>query len=455
MEVGEKFLKNIDVIAENYFVDPSEKLGLAHFNLILNALGYVLKENTLLTGEFSFGKTSSSKVVLSVLSGLPYDLYDSCQIQGHPEATLSSLIGRPDMHRLVASGEYTIWNPALFLSGFLLDEGNRLPRGKQNIFLPAVDTGTFISPLGHVLYTGKRPFYCTRNEKDEGTEEMVGALLDRFAISIELGYLGPFQKEAIKNAMKNITDHLCDPNLKTKLLRELHNAETSDEQKFEVVKKCQKDFSKQLKKRDLESFTEEECEELKSRIQSVEWGQDAKIFWDMIETEINFSPLYSLKRRGDEVDKSSHSEKLASSKTKNSLSTRASRMMELYVQGIVYLRGVGKEKIAKKDILELAPYIMAHRIVPDLDFKANFQEKKRETGGTENFELVYQLVKGVEANYNVVHNILALFYNYLKGNELSKQQMEEVEQHLGKKDDQIDHPLLRDYIKEVKLMAKK
>jgi MoxR-like ATPase len=443
MDALEKFKQDISLIAERYFIDPSTAHGIDHYKLTLLGLGYVLRQNTLLMGEPGFGKTSGAKVVEAVLSSLPYDLYEACQLEGHPEQTHEILVGRADMHKLITKGEQTIWNLAVYLPTILADEVNRLPEGKQDGLLTCIDTGRFNSALGHTLHTGKRPFYATANYKDEGNTELIPALRDRFAVSIELGHTGTFHREAIR-AASGRRGEISSPDLTTEIMHALRDTGTSDEGKLGKVREYQQRFAKHIKGKGLQPLDADDLESLARKLAAPGLAQDALIFLDMLEAEMNYTPLYGLKRRSDPPDTSTHAQKLASTKCLNALSPRATLAIESYAKAIAALQG--REKAAKEDIMAVAPYVLAHRIEPTEDFRAAYADKTRQTRGSEQHELAARLLDGVEANYKAVHKDLAILDNHHRGTLTGEDNRKRARQLLATDPDKIDHPLLKEYI---------
>ncbi len=446
MEPLEKLVRNVEIVAQRYFVDPSDEMGIPHFKLAVMALGYVLGANTLLTGEPGFGKTSAAKAMSAVLAGLPYDLFEACQIEGHPDQTHATLIGRPDFHKLHTEGEATIWNLAVYLPAVIADEINRLPEGKQDILLTAVDIGRWNSPLGHTIFRGKRPFFATANYKDSGNHLLIPAMLDRFDISLEIGYTGPFHREQIEEAKRLRELELCNPIMTNDIMKLLGGKDVSDEVKFKELEGYRLKFSARLKERGIWPLSDEELQKMRDYVLGLRLNQEAMIFLDSLEAEMNFSPLYGLKRRSDPVDASTHGKSLASGNVKNSMSPRPSLAIERYAKAVAYL--AGRHEAGKEDVFCVAKYVLAHRLEPTEDFKAQFAERTRQTGGPESLELALQLLKGVEANYAEVHTTIALLDNYHRGI-LRGEQLKEAEAVLQTPIDRIDHPLIRHYIQEI------
>jgi Mg-chelatase subunit ChlI len=270
-------------------------------------------------------------------------------------------------------------------------------------------------------------------------------MLDRFAVSLELGHIGALKRDQIATVSRN-REELCDAEMTTELMNALR-ADTGDRQKLSDVRHKQARFSATLKKHGLKPFEEGELEQLVKELQQPKLNQDAMIFLDMLDAEMNHTPLYGLKRRSDPIDASTHGMALASAHVVNALSPRASLAIEQYAQA--FARLTGREGVSKDDITTVAPYVLAHRLEPTDDFKAAYAEKQRATRGPENLELANRLVKDVESRYAAVHKSLALLDNYRRGT-LTGSQKAEARKLLTADPDKIDHPLLRQYIADLK-----
>lgn len=136
-------------------------------------------------GSYGLGKTTLLQAVLSTIYSLPVELYRAAQLRGHPEQTDEKMIGRPDLSALNQGKERVIWSLFSLVPGKIVDEINRLPEGKQNELLDAVDTGTF-QYLNEVLFQPDQPFFATMNYPDAGNTELIPPMRDRFDVCVEM-----------------------------------------------------------------------------------------------------------------------------------------------------------------------------------------------------------------------------------------------------------------------------
>lgn len=451
MQALEKLRDNIRVTGEKYFIDQSKlKIGgnsyLENFKLSMLWLAVIMSKKVLLVGEPGFGKTTATKVVLSAYSGLPYSLYESAQLQGHPEQVEEKLIGRPDYAKLNKE-ESVIWNKAIFLPGIIADEFNRLPAGKHAILLNSVETGRF-NYLNEVLYLGQKPFFATANNQDAGTSEIMLPMLDRFAFVLEFGYIGSVYQDNIRNASSSIKKELSDEELTDKIIAFLLDTSLQVKEKVSHLEEYAAGFSNKLAPYGLKALNESDKCELRQSIGAVEISTDARIFLQCINSELNTTEKYGIKRSNDLLDDSTHAKNLASTNVCTGFSPRAIGNIEDLAKGIALL--LGSSKVTKEHINAVAPYVMAHRLIFSEDFIAQNDNLKRENGDMNGLFLSKKILAGIEANYSNTVKGIGLIYHTLEGEENpSVQQVYELRSLLDD-ETKIDHPLTREYISLVK-----
>ena len=459
-----KLRSNLEIIADSYSIDTSyclipSRVEVWPFKLSVMVLSYILGQNTILVGEPGFGKTVSAKTVASVMTRLPYDLYSATQIQGHPEQTQASLVGRPDFHKLSMpdGGEVTIWNPMVYLPAVVADELPRLPEGKQEMLLDAVDTGRWQSPLNHIIYKGKTPFFATANYPENSKPLLITPMRDRFAVMLELGYLGPEVQEKVNAADRLRTEHLSSPEMVREIMAELREPGNgdADDRKIAAIPKYQERFAEQMHGHGLEPLSNEELCALRGAILAVRMKVPEKndyaglLFLDSIVTEMNSTPLYGLKRRSDPIDDSSHAMSLASTKVYNSLSPRGIRAIEEYAKGLAFLQG--KPAVSKDEVFVAACMVLMPRIEPTVELQGSAEGQSWGTGGPLQLEAAYRLLAGVEGHYATTKENVATVHRYLSGaSDLTPQERRTAEEILATRPDELkakyDTPLLWHYI---------
>ena len=451
--------QNIRLTGGDFFIDPEIKQvgdkDVLHWNNTLLALTYELDYNGLIVGEPGFAKTTAMKV-LSVFSGYPFDLYEAAQIQGHPDQTMETMLARLDFSKL-REKESVIWLTSAYLPVRLIDEVNRLTGGNQDEVLNALETGRF-NYLNATFYTGKTPFLATANHPDDGNHVLIPPIRDRFATHVEVGHIGSTYLEEIERAEDNI-EELKDDELTTKIIDIINDPKKTVKQRLELIDKERQDYVKFIQSDEIGGFvhSKEDRKAVQKAIRAIELDDHARIFLQMIDSELNTTAQYGRKRSNDPIDKSNHAKNLASTNVQNAASPRAIiRGIKRYAQGLAYLLG---DKITEKHhINAVAPHALGHRLEFTQDFKAAHETEKREGryGMTREMHFAKKLVEGVEQNFSgadgkggIKARADLLRVAFLKPETLTKKQKKEYEEMLDNAEI-LDHPLLREYATRLK-----
>ena len=205
MTIIDKIRHNVDIITNRYFLDMQTlklqgNVSVENWNILSSFFAYLLKKSVLITGEPGWGKTTLSSIIGSASLGLPIDLLRSLVIHGHPDQTFETMLARPDYGELLAKIEKAVWQNTLFFPFVQIDEFNRLPKSKQSELLDLMASSR-VSYLNQTFFDGDKSFFATVNYKEGAVEGqnlgMDVAILDRFAISFELGYFQSLYSQII------------------------------------------------------------------------------------------------------------------------------------------------------------------------------------------------------------------------------------------------------------------
>lgn len=446
-------LEDIALIGTTFYVDPEQKeVGkycMNNWNTTLLALSYVLDAHPLIVGEPGFAKTTAAKVVSSVLSGYPFDLYEAAQIQGHPDQTHETMIARPDFSKL-STEERVIWLLSAYLPVRITDEINRLPTGKQDELLNCIQTGRF-NYLNATFYTGQAPFFATANHPDDGNHVLIPPLRDRFSIHLESGYIGATYSDQIETAQDNIQE-LCKPDITTNIIEIINDPNKNIEEKLKEIDAARQKYVTFIQGSDIQGhvFGADEKKVMQKAIRAVPVSTDALVFSQMIAAELNWTPTHGRKRSNDKIDTSNHAKDLASSFVKNAYSPRAQRALNHYAKGIAYL--CEDTEVRKEHVMAMVPYVLGHRLEFTDDFRSQHEGKERHGfyGLSIEMFLAAKLVERIEKNYGTVKKDLDLVVTaYKEPQTLKAPQHARVEELKGTVDT-IDHPLLREYVMRIK-----
>ncbi|MBI4453660.1 AAA family ATPase [Candidatus Woesearchaeota archaeon] len=468
---SDDLIKNIRISGKKYYIDPiyNEVGGkeVEHWNTALSVISYVLDANQLSVGEPGFAKTTGAKVICSIMSGYPFDLYEAAQIQGHPDQTFETMIARPDFSKL-AKEESVIWLASAYLPVRIIDEINRLSSGHQDGWLNILETGR-INYLNATFFTGTTPCYATANHPDDGNHVLIPPLRDRFLAHIECGYIGATYRQNIRQAIQNIDD-LKDEKLTTEIMDIVNDKNLEIKERLRKIELAQNSYlSKKYKETGAVLFDAETKKRARQEIENVNLSTDADTFLMMIDSELNFTPTFGRKRSfpNDSIDSSNHAKKLASTKTKNAFSPRGStKGLENYAKALAYL--MGDEKVEKHHLESVAPHILGHRLEFTEEFRAQHQADIRGGGmfgDTLEMHLSKELIKDVETNYEKakgdVDLLLVAYKNEMNAYrpdedrvELSTEQKRRVTKLL-EDPNKVDHPLVREYATRIARARKK
>ncbi len=150
----------------------------------------------LLYGGMGANKTTLINVIGSRLCNVPYGDMVSTMIAGHPEQTEEKMIGFIDPRQWMSKYEdgdsiKVIWTKWAKSRWKVIDELNRFPPGKQNLFHDILRAKQ-ISYSGQTLKTEDCRMFATMNPEFKSTYPLDEALLDRVSVCIPI-YQPPFK----------------------------------------------------------------------------------------------------------------------------------------------------------------------------------------------------------------------------------------------------------------------
>lgn len=139
----------------------------------------------LLYGGMGANKTTLVNLLGSSFMGLPFGDVENFMVSGHPEQTEEKVIGFLDPRQWSkASGNVDVlWTPWAKSRWKVINEINRFPSGKQNLFLEIIQKRK-ISYAGQVLEAGDTCYFATMNPDFSATYPMDEALLDRISACV-------------------------------------------------------------------------------------------------------------------------------------------------------------------------------------------------------------------------------------------------------------------------------
>ena len=140
----------------------------------------------LLYGGMGANKTTLVNLLGSSFLGLDLDRVEDLMVTGHPEQTEEKIVGflDPRQWSLQEAGPTKVlWTSWALSNWKLINEINRFPSGKQNLFLEILQKRR-ISYAGQVCQPGDTCYFATMNPEFSATYPLDQALLDRISACV-------------------------------------------------------------------------------------------------------------------------------------------------------------------------------------------------------------------------------------------------------------------------------
>lgn len=481
------FRKYADAIGQRYFVDPlTERFSATykdrqgspvrgkdhavdHWRILMGLFAYASRGNLELLGSPGFGKTTYANAISAVMSGLPFDLHSSLQLQGHQDQTKDTMLARADLGRLAEEG--VVWQPGIFLPALTIDEFTRLSPGKQAVLLEYIRTSV-VEHLGKVYANGKQTVFATFNP--EGTNPLSAAMDDRFDLSLEFGYLGAGAQDPIEAADARIREELYDPKSAQEAREFLLNKGKKEAEKHAYLDELGNRIGA---KRAVKPIPRSQLDAVYKSAMKLPLAPQAHLLLDSLMEEANTTRLYGLKREHDPIDAGTHNQSsptqpaaaspivvpgssqpappappntveppslpLANACIQNPLSPRFLTTVRTYSR--LLAASLGDPVVSPGHILAVAPYAMAHRLRFTDDYRAAYEAHPRLRGESQSQDLSRRLLGHVKDRLDAVENDLRIA-DHAQDPALRRQLSPANAQrlaHLQATRDLVDHPLLR------------
>jgi MoxR-like ATPase len=140
----------------------------------------------MLYGGMGANKTTLINLLGSSFLGLDLDRVEDLMITGHPEQTEEKMVGFLDPRQWTgqeAGPTRVLWTAWARSNWKLINEINRFPSGKQNLFLEILQKRK-ISYAGQVCQPGDTCYFATMNPEFSATYPLDQALLDRISACV-------------------------------------------------------------------------------------------------------------------------------------------------------------------------------------------------------------------------------------------------------------------------------
>lgn len=154
---------------------------------LIPLLNLVTSQRLLFIGAPGRGKTTMA-TLMALLAGTPLDEVRRLVQHGHPQLTISDLLGSPlpsELIRAEASGEIRVaWRRWIGMRVKIIDEYNRIPTKTQSALLSLMAEG-YAETFEQLVHAGRSAWYLTANDDlGGGTFPVIEALKDRIDVVV-------------------------------------------------------------------------------------------------------------------------------------------------------------------------------------------------------------------------------------------------------------------------------
>ncbi|MEK6909311.1 MAG: AAA family ATPase [Nanoarchaeota archaeon] len=340
--------------------------------LLFGTLTELNRGRQLLFGEYGGGKTTSAEYLNSTFNGLPLDLVKRVQLRGHPQLTHEKMVGRPHYGKMHKGEEEVVWQNFVLVGPKVFDEFNRVPEANQAVVLDGLDRGQW-DYLNGFISTGKQPFFATCNYADRGNNHLIPPILDRFDVAVEAKFPGVASVVHIAQDYGNERDELLtNPELTNRALTLLGSGKPY----AEVTKELEgivAEHQRELGKTGFPIFTAQERARAEEEIKKIPFSRDAEQYFAFLAAEMNVTPKFGEKRSVDPI--STENGLYLGALLTGSGSRRKEKSLVRYAKSLAWLQG--KDEVDLEHVLQVAPYVLWHRINWTDDAQSKFRDHTR------------------------------------------------------------------------------
>lgn len=346
----------------------------------------LLNKMLLLYGGMGANKTTLINILASRLQNIPYTEATHTVITGHPEQSEEKILGFMDPRQWTREGDIEVlWTKWALSPWKTINEINRFPPGKQNIFIELIKKRE-VTYAGITHYVGDCRYFATMNPDFKSTYPLDEALLDRISA--------------------------CTPAYQPAATDQLQLLQRSDDLEPMV--------------NSLPSLTTQELNKLPERINNVELDFDTQVALVALVKDFSLcirAPSYDKTQLTQDtkprsglcsIDQCHYSDNPLAIcwQTDEGLSQRTIQDLRDYTRAFTYLTDNPHPLEVLRNI---APYIIWHRITPN---EAAY--KKPPYYGANKLQFTTELVnKSINRTLNERRSLIKTFLEGLKGRDVT------------------------------------
>lgn len=325
--------------------------------VLLPMLTLLTARRALLVGGPGRGKTTSA-ILMALIAGMPRDSVRRSIQRGHPQLTISDLLGAPLPSDLMKAEDLSAvrvsWRKWIGERVKIVDEYNRIPTKTQSALLSLMAEG-YAEMFDQYVHTGRSAWFLTANDDaGGGTFQVIEALRDRIDVVVRAV---PFNSGFLQTLLARIEAGVTPEEMVPKEI---------------VFTKAELDAAYQ----DVLAVTvpEEVLSRLAFFLGQLDFCRRASSVFELKTKDTLKLSGKSVASVCDErcpLDKGAH----LCTQTESGVSVRTYQTLLHYGKALAYFRGNADVELA--DVEQLAPWVLHDKLVPNTR-SGFFQGKENE-----------------------------------------------------------------------------
>lgn len=314
---------------------------------LIPLLTFALRRKCLFIGGPGRGKTASA-TLMGLLAGLPLERIRRGMVHGHPQLTITDLLGNPlpkDMVAADSMGDVRIaWREWLDHRVKIVDEYNRIPTRTQSALLTLMGDG-YAEILDQVKTSPESAWYLTANdEQGGGTYSVIEALRDRIDVVVQALPFNPrFTPELLMRVESNLRP---DNHLPSSLV--------FTEAEIDAM-------GQSIRNLPIPADVRRRIEFFASQLELLEAG-GAQIE-TMSKDTARLAGLDPTRWRLTETGRDQESD--PGTQTRNGISVRSLMTILIYAKALAWFRG--RSEVGLEDIQQILPFTLHGKLIPEPD----------------------------------------------------------------------------------------
>ncbi|GEM_PF-5580260 len=329
--------------------------------LLLNT---ILGKNTLIMGDSGTGKTRLAETVSSVLTRLPLEFFSYRRVMGSPGLTVNDIYATHDLSELTQGRDVAFLYLPFHLPLLVIDEINRFSDVEQNRIRQGVaeQTWNYANHSWHI--DGQAVIGAMNPTNYNGTFALNENLADNFSLSLWPPLFNRIaDRELVCRSATESRTLLGERKLFNDFLEFYQKNKTSQSLIQEELLLLKSKMEKQLTVREVPFLSEQQQNDIRFEIKSLEWEPEARFFFYSVLAESEYSVKFGRNRLEDLASDSASDLPFLSSKLGKGLNGRFLQDWEEAAMSVAWLCNRGK--VCVSDLITSFVFASAHRLLPE------------------------------------------------------------------------------------------